>query len=174
MSKPSPQFKWDESALKPAEVTIDFSDLTKTKDDKVTFYELPRTDLVEFVAESLEKRVVEEIKNPTTGEVERNDDGSVKTKTRPFRDVEAEHSAYFFKYLAVSSRGAKDCAFFQALPLTVTALDGLVDMLLKMNHVEEVLATSGNWLMLPTIKSLFAEADPNPVSDPPAEILPAQ
>lgn len=154
MSSTKPKFQWDDSVLTPDSITVNFSKLTtKDEDAAVEFYELPRQTLVEFVAESLEKKIYE---TGEDGKLTKDDEG--KEIKRSFKQVELEHSKFLFKYLSKSTRGKRPEKFFESLELTATMLTGLVDMLLKLNHIEEVLATSGNWLMLPMMRDLFAEA----------------
>jgi hypothetical protein len=148
------QFQWDENALIPSEITVDFKKIDPEHGDVVVFYELPRVHLMEFVSSSLDLQVYET-----------NEDGTVKLKEgtetptkRPITEVEKDSSKHLFKYLALSSRGKKDEKFFEKLPLTTVAIGKLTEMLLEINHVQEIIATSGNWLMLPTMLEMYAEA----------------
>lgn len=148
-----PKFQWDADALVPEVIEIDFAPITG-KEDKVAFHEFPRMILTEFVEESLALKV---IKLKEDGTPEKDDDGNEIRKS--FGEVEKEHSAFLFKYLAKAAKDKKTAEEFGKMDLTVKAMSGLVDMLLKLNHVDEVLATSGNWLMLPTVMAFLAEAD---------------
>lgn len=149
------KYQWDIAALVPEVIEVDFAKLTdKEEPQEVKFYEFTRTDLTTFVEESLALKVIETEKDGTPKKDEQNNE-----IRKPFRDVEKEHSAFLFKWLAVGTRNAKKADYFEKLPLTATAIAALVNMLLKLNHVDEVLATSGNWLMLPTVMEFLAAAD---------------
>lgn len=150
------KFQWDASALIPDTVEIDFSSLTDNAEtpDLVTFTELSRTDLVIFVEESLELNV---IKLKTDGTPETDEDG--KQVRKKFAEVEKEHAAFLFKWLEKACQSKKKAKDFETMKLTVPAIAALVDMLLKLNHVDEVLATSGNWLMLPQAMAFLAAAN---------------
>lgn len=149
-----PKFQWDADALTPDVVKIDFAKLTGTKDAEViTFYEFSRTELTDFVAGSLELKIFE---TEPDGSVKKDAEGvDIRKK---FSEVADEHSAFIFKALATATRSEKDEKFFADLPITAKGMAALVDMLLKLNHVDEVLATSGNWLMLPTVMEILGQA----------------
>lgn len=151
------KFAWDDSALIPTTIDIDFASLLTGKDAadaKVTFHEFPRSELVAFMEESLEKKIY--VPDPT-GKLE--EDGSVAMIKLPFKDVESDHSAFLFKYLSIGCRGQRKAAWFEKLPLTISGITALVDMLLKLNHIEEVMASQGNFMMLPTLRDLFGAAN---------------
>lgn len=149
-------FKWDDNALIPSKVTIDFSPLTDSKDDKaVEFFEFSRTDLTEFVSESLDLQVYETEEDGKTLKLTPETKQPIK---RPFQEVAKDASASLFKFLALATRSKRKAAFFEGLPLTGTALAGLSEMLTELNHVGEVIAASGNWMVLPTMMEMWAEA----------------
>lgn len=158
----SKDFKWDNSALKPSTITVDFTDLLPDKApktfaqgaDAVVFREFSRTDLVSFIDESLSKQIYKP--KLVDGVAATDTEGNEILERVPFIEVESDHSAFLFKYLAVSCRNAKDAEWFAKLDFTISGLTAIVDMLLVLNHVEEVLATQGNFMMLPTIRDLFA------------------
>lgn len=175
----SKDFKWDNSALKPTTIIVDFTELlpqdadkTSTAGaDKIEFREFPRTDLVAFIEESLSKKIwIEKV-----GEDEKpilDAENNPVLERLPFGKVEQDHSAFLFKYLSVGCRGVKSADWFAGLDFTISGLTAIVDMLMTLNHVEEVLSTQGNFMMLPTIRDLFAAtAERN--SDPQAPTLQA-
>jgi hypothetical protein len=141
------KFKWDDKALIPDSIEIVFpTEVTGKEEVKVKFYEFPRPVLVEFVAEALDKNFV--TKNEETGEVSR----------APFKQVADEQSELLFKYLAKATRDTQDIKFFKKLALTSGGMYALVEMLLATNHLDEILATGGNWLLLPSVREMMTEA----------------
>jgi hypothetical protein len=151
------EFKWDDNALIPdsVEVTFQSKDDDKFKKEKVTFYEFPRLTLVEFVTESMDKKFIEI--DAETGQPKRDENDIIIR--RPFGDVADEQAELLFKYLAKASRDVKDIGFFRDLDLTSKGMYALVDMLLSINHLNEILATGGNWLMLPTVREMLSGAE---------------
>lgn len=170
-TKPEYNFVWSDGALIPASLTINFPIFNERgipveegdsiKTEAVKFYELPRTDLVQFMEESLQLKVIEtldeteEREDPITG-----DKVAVpKTRKLPFTQVADEHGDLLFKYLAKMTNGAKDATYFKELPLRADGIAGLVQMFMEVNHVAEILATQGNWLMLPDIQRVLREPE---------------
>lgn len=144
-------FKWDDKALVPDSVEVNFP-LPSGGKEKVTFYEFPRMVLVEFIAESMEKKFIE---TEEDGQPKKDENGIIVR--RPFGDVADEQSDLLFKYLAKASRGAKDIDFFKEADIPSKGMYALVDMIMSINHLDEILATGGNWLMLPTVREMLSE-----------------
>jgi hypothetical protein len=164
------KFQWDDSALVPESVEVNYpaefkEDGSVKKTDKVLHFELARPDLVAFIADALDKNFIKE--------VEKEIDGEKKTVTEriPFREVEAEQSRLLFDGLAKSTRGKKDAEFFEKLEIGARGMDALVEMFFALNHIQEVTATGGNWLMLPTVRAISeAEtAETKTTEDPSSE-----
>ena len=150
----SKKFQWDDSVLVPESLEITFpTEVTGGDPVTVMHYELPRIELVNFVTEGIDKKFI--------SEVEREVDGvkQMVMERTAFKDVVAEQEAMLFKYLAKSSRGKQTAKFYAGLQLGAGALIALVDAFLKLNHLEEITASGGNWFMLPTIRAMLAEAD---------------
>lgn len=154
----STKFQWDDSALIPESVEVNYpvefkEDGTVKKTEKILHFELARPDLVKFIAEALDKNFIRE--------VEKDFDGEKKTVQErvPFREVEAEQSKLLFEGLAKSTRGKKDAEFFANLNIGARGMDALVEMFFSLNHIQEVTATGGNWLMLPTVREALSEAE---------------
>ncbi len=127
------KFEWDDSALIPDEFTVTFHKGTD-KEEKVTFYELPRPDLTEFLAKATERKFVDEEGNRT-----------------PVADVMNEQALFLFEYLAKATRGKKDAAWFEAQEIPVKGLAALTDGFLALCHTDDILAVGGNWLTLPMV-----------------------
>ena len=134
------EFVWDDSALQPA--TVDIGYPTKDGTDKVTHYELSRTDLVEFIAAALDTDFMREVEK----------DGQTIQERIPFAEVSKGQLDLFFKYMAKSTRGAKKPEFFEKLEIGARGMEALVTMFMKLNHVAEVISTAGNWFMLPSVR----------------------
>jgi hypothetical protein len=152
--KMTDRFKWDDKALIPDSVEVTLpAEVTGSEKVKVKFYELSRPDLVGFVAEAIDKKFVNV--NDETGDISRT----------PFKDVEAEQSKLLFKYLAIATKNVHSAEFFENLALTSGGLYALVSMLLTVNHLDEILATGGNWLLLPSVRTMLTEEAEKTESD---------
>lgn len=176
MSKtPEYTFVWSDGALIPAALTINIplfntdgtmqmeSDApgAKPKTEAVRFYELPRKKLVQFLADSTGLKVIEELEemedrfDPVSGDTVQVH----KTKKLPIEQVANEHSDLFFIWLAEMTNGAKTAQYFEDLPIGSNGIAALVEMFMEVNHVNEVLASSGNWLMLPEIQKVLRKPE---------------
>jgi len=170
MSKQN-EFKWDDSALIPATLTVDFTPLLpegSSEPAKVTFHEFSRTELTAFMTDGMLSNVFEMEEDGITA---KRDTQGLPIK-RPFEAVEKYNSQILFEHLSVSTGRAKPPEFFAGLRFTASTMAAFLDAWMKMQHIEEVIATSGNWMMLPTITNLFAGANESE-SVTQAEILPA-
>ena len=158
----SKKFQWDDSVLVPESLEITFpAEVTGSDPVTVIHYELPRIELVNFVAEGIDKKFVHEVEKEIDGEKQ------VVLERTPFKDVVAEQEVLLFKYLAKSTRGKQAAKFYTGLQLGAGALIALVDAFLKLNHLEEITASGGNWFLLPTIRAMLSEADANSESQKP-------
>jgi hypothetical protein len=158
----SKKFQWDDSVLVPESLEITFpAEVTGSDPVTVIHYELPRVELVNFVTEGIDKKFITEVEKEIDGVKQ-----MVVERTK-FKEVVAEQEALLFKYLAKSSRGKQPEKFYAKLQLGAGALIALVDAFLKLNHLEEITASGGNWFMLPTIRAMLSEADANSESQKP-------
>lgn len=167
-------FKYDETALDADRVTVDFGKITGTTDgsDAVEFVELSHPKLREFIKESIAiKTIVEDLDEK--GEPKKNETGEPLMKSRPVEEIAEESFGHLCKWLAEATRGKRKAAYFEKLDMTATMVASLADMLLKINHVEEVLAARGNLLMLPQTMTLFAAANEEPSESPGPTLHPA-
>ena len=147
------KFKWDDTALVPDSVEITFpAEVTGKEAEAVTQYELSRPDLVDFVAEAMDKKFIKEVETEVDGVKQ------LVTERLPFKVVASDQEVLLFKYLAKSSRGTRDDKFYKSLKLGAGGLYALIDMFLQLNHLEEIMASGGNWFMLPTIRKMMSEA----------------
>ena len=144
------KFQWDDSVLVPESLEITFpTEVTGGEPVTVMHYELPRIELVNFVTEGIDKKFINEVER----------EGQMVMERTAFKDVVTEQEALFFKSLAKSTRGKQTEKFYSKLQLGAGALIALVDAFWKLNHLEEITASGGNWFMLPTIRAMLAEAD---------------
>ena len=158
----SKKFQWDDSVLVPESLEITFpTEVTGTEPVTVIHYELPRVELVNFVTEGIDKKFITEVEKEIDGVKQ------MVMERSSFKAVVAEQEALLFKYLAKSSRGKQTEKFYAKLQLGAGALICLVDAFLKLNHLEEITASGGNWFMLPTIRAMLSEADANSESQKP-------
>lgn len=161
------KFTWDEGVLSPDTVVVPF---LRPADEpggepipeNVTFYEFSRTDLIEYLESSKKLKIYKELKE--TEEVE-DEDNPGKMVERPKRErlslgkIGEEHAAFMFKWLEKLCRGSHKADWFANLNLTASMLGKLAEMMYNINHIEEVVAASGNWLMLPTVQKMLAEIE---------------
>jgi hypothetical protein len=155
------KFKWDDSALVPDFVDVTFpTEVTGGEPETVRQWELSRPDLVDFVSEAMDRNFVQEVEKEVEGVMQK------VTERIPFKKVSADQEALLFKYLAKSSRGAKDEKFYKNLKLGAGGLIALVDMFLQLNHLDEITASGGNWFMLPTIRQMLSEAEKDESESP--------
>lgn len=148
------KFKWNAEALIADSCTIPLGG------EEVTFVEFPRQTLVEFISEAMDRKFVTEEALPEA-DIAAGLTGSIE-KRMPFKEVSDLQLEFLFTYLAKATEGTtnpKKKAFFKDLPLTGGGLSALVEMLMNLNHIDEVLTTGGNWLMLPQAMALHAGAD---------------
>lgn len=161
----SKKFIWDNAALVPDSLEITFpSEVTGGDPVTVFHYELPRVELTNFVVEGIDKKFVLEVEKEIEGEKR------MVLERTPFTTVAAEQEALLFKYLAKSTRGKQTEKFYAKLLLGAGGLIALVDAFMRLNHLEEITASGGNWFMLPSIRAMLAEADdslesPKPTSE---------
>lgn len=141
------KFKWSDDALSPDSLEMVFpGSITPTGEDvKVTQWELSRPDVVAFIQEGFDRTFTHEVDQP---------DGTKEKKQLPFADIVKAQETLLWKYLAKSSRGAQDEKFYKSLTLGAKGLIALVDAFMHLNHLEEIMASGGNWFLLPTIRSM--------------------
>lgn len=161
------KFVWDSSALTPETADVPGFPVSMRKDGTVEtedlqFIEFTRTNLVDYVTEGYDVEMYREVEKELLDE-----DGTLKptkiTERIPIKEIDAKQSAVLFKYLSLASwdgskRGVKPPKFFENAPLTGGQISALADMLNQINHIDAILGTGGNWLVLPTIRRL-READ---------------
>jgi hypothetical protein len=165
------KFVWDDSALEPEVITVNFP-VGVGKDggkqtEEVKFIELPRKVLIEFISEAIDKDLITRTKGA---------DGEEKIERRPLKDVATEQEKILFKYLAKgtwdgSQREVKKPEFFEKLDLSANGMANLIEMFLALNHIEEIAATGGNWFLLPQVRRISAAGAEE--SESPKPTLPA-
>jgi len=140
-------FKWDNTALIPDSQEVTFpKEITPDKEDvKLKLIEFPKPVLVNFVNEAIDVQFI----NSTEGH---------EGERLPFKEVEPKQWAMLTKYLAEAVRGEKDQAWFESLSLTSNGIIALVDLLIKINHLTEIVSSGGNYFMLPTVITVLSEA----------------
>jgi len=160
----SKKFQWDDKALVPDTWDVTFpTEVTGGDPVQVIHYELNRTDLVDFVAEGTDN----DFMRPVLGEDGKpvlEEDGTPRKVRAPFKEISNEQAALLWKYMAKSSRGAQTVEFYTGLQLGSNAMLALVDAFMNLNHIDEIMASGGNWFMLPTVRVLLS-AEAKPESD---------
>jgi hypothetical protein len=139
------KFKWDPSCLIPDQIELDFGAL----DPKGPFImrEMSRNDLMDFVVESIDKKFVDEEGN-----------------RQAFVTTAREQEAVLWKYFSLSTSygetsNKRTVKFFEELKLTGSALGNLIEAFFEINHLDEILATGGNWLMLPNVRAIQRQTE---------------
>lgn len=143
----SKAFAWDDSALVPESVTTNIPNPEGGSKEKITFYELPRLELVSFIKEGVEAKFVKEPEN--------EDEKPVNLE---FSVVEEMQINLMCKYLSISCRKVKDEEYFKALPWHPNMIKAFAKLLVDLNHIEEIVTTGGNWLMLPAVSEVLLVA----------------
>jgi len=143
--KAEKKFKWNPDCLVPDSIEIPLG----AADPKgpFTMRELSRTDLLKFVGECIDKKFIKE-------------DG----EREPFVKVATEQEEVLNRYFAMStSYGDKDNKrtpeFFAKLDIPTSAYGDLIEAFFDINHLDEILATGGNWLMLPTVREVQKQSE---------------
>lgn len=139
------EFKWNPDCLIPDEATVDFG----KADPKGPFVmrELSRTDLLAFVVECIDKEFVD-----------------AEGKRDPFAQIAAQQADVLNRYFAAStSYGDKDnkrtAEFFAKVDIPTRAYGDLIELFFDLNHLDEIMATGGNWLMLPRVREIQKQAE---------------
>jgi hypothetical protein len=140
-------FKWDNTALIPdsQEVTFPKEITPEEADVKLKFLEFPKPVLVSFVNEAIDVQFLS---------AEEGHEG----ERLPFQEVEPKQWDMLTKYLAEAVRGEKDQEWFKSLKLTSKGIIALVDLVIKINHLTEIVSSGGNYFMLPTVITVLSEA----------------
>lgn len=162
------KFQWDDKALIPETVEINYpvefkDDGSVKKTEKVHHFELARPDLVSFIAGAIDKHFFIETEEEVDGEKQK------VTKRRPFTEVADEQAALLFDGLAKTTKGKKDAEFFTGLRLGPNGMNAIVEMFFSLNHIQEVIATGGNWLMLPTVREAISAEETQETKNPGSE-----
>lgn len=146
------QFQWDAEALLPETITVPFKRRNEEGtiiSEDVTFTEMPRQKLIEFITEAIDHEFLTEV------EVEKDGKKTTELKRTPFKEVADRQACLLFKYLAECS--GKSVDYFRKLNITGRGMGMLVELLYKVNHIEEVASTGGNWLLLPQVREVLSE-----------------
>jgi hypothetical protein len=142
----SKAFEWDDSALIPESVEVTIP-LAEGKKKKITFYELPRIELVNFIREGVEAKF---IKEPETEDE--------KPTSLGFAVIEELQLKLMCKYLSKLCREVETPEFFLGLAWHPKMINAFAHLLVTINRIEEIIATGGNWLMLPTVHEMLSAA----------------
>ena len=146
-------FEWDASALLP-----DYAEVPDLHgaDEIITLSEFSRTTLNEFIEDCLNRdlSVEEEIEIPSDIEGEEPTRRKIK-KSLPFVEVAKQQSEGVFKYLSLATGGKQNEDYFRSAPLTSNGLGKLVELLYDLNHLDDILAARGNYLLLPSIYQAY-------------------
>lgn len=140
------KFKWNPECLKPSQETIDFG---RELDPNGPFIlrELSRTDLLSFIETSIEKKFLKE-------------DG----EREPFMTVVKDQEPMINKYLSLATSYGEESnkrseEFFAKLDIPTHAYGDIIELFFEINHLDEILATGGNWLMLPTVREIQKQTE---------------
>jgi hypothetical protein len=164
-------FRWDESALEPSTITIPAGFLGTETD--VTLYEFPKTVLNEFLAEGSSGQLLEdtEIDNPyfdeEVGETEENPRRIKSKRVKPVPQVAEERRKVLCKYLALAARDPRITSevFEKALnedKTTYSADAYLAKILFDINHLDALINSQGNCLILHKYMGLGVQEESNP------------
>jgi hypothetical protein len=139
------QFKWNPECLVPSSIDIDFG--PADPGGPFILRELSRTDLLTFINECIEKKFIKE-------------DG----EREAFGVVVKEQEEVINKYFALATsygdeKNKRTPEFFATLEIPTMAYGDLIEAFFNVNHLDEILATGGNWLMLPTVREIQKQTE---------------
>ena len=150
----SKSFEWDDSALIPDSVEVNMPTKDPKAKEKITFYELPRIELIAFIKEGVDTKFVKEPEK----------EGDLP-KAVEFAIVEETQLKVMCKYLAKSCRGAKDEDYFISLDWHPGMIKAFASLLTELNHLEEIMVSGGNWLALPAVSEALSAANKTAVEE---------
>lgn len=173
------KFKWDVAALIPDTAVLPLPvlgtdgkpimDGDKPAFEEVTFHELPRLKLKDFLVEQREKLMAVDLTKPIKVPDEDKPEAEWDTATdaqgnklyqkRPVDEVQEASYAFLAKWCAEMTNGVKTVEDFNTLfdALGTGFTTSLVEMLIEVNHVNEILSTQGNLLWLPLASESLTE-----------------
>lgn len=152
MAKEEKKFKWNPECLQRDEFEVDLG-AADPKGTPFKLYEMSRTPLLAFVEECIDKKFID-----------------AEGDRLPFTQVEKEQAEVLHKYLSESTKtpgllqkgdynpdkdlNFRSAEFFASLDIPARAFGDLIEGWFACQHLEEILATGGNWLMLPTVREI--------------------
>ena len=135
-------YKWNPECLVPETATVD---LGKDLDPggPFEFRELPRTDLLSFIDHCVNNKFTNEAGDRL-----------------PFLEIYKKQEAMINDYLSRSTGKKGDpnfrpVKFFETLEVPPRVYGDFLELLYQINHLEEILGTGGNLLMLPTLREVM-------------------
>lgn len=144
-------FNWSPDALLPETITMTWfigtNDDGSLKTEDVTHTELNRTDLLNFIKEGMDTRLI----------VIKTVEGVDIEESMPFSDQWHRQLGILYKFLAKTS--SKDQKWFESRQLGAKGMTAVIQMMFQLNHIEEVIATGGNLFLLPSIKQITEAVD---------------
>jgi hypothetical protein len=158
-------FRWGPEAMQPETIEVPYPNGAT-----ITHKELSRKKLFLFIDDinktdlkpTYEKRMIELV-NPENNVAQVDDAGEVIKVERTVRvepvvtKVAEEKVKLICKWLAETAQGDFKPKYFEDMDeLTGRTFGNLIEMLFELNHVDEILSTSGNLLMLPLIRPTLA------------------
>lgn len=156
-AKAEKKFKWNPECLQRDTFEVDLG-AADPKGTVFTMYEMSRTPLLNFVEECIDKKFI-------------NEEGD----RLPFTQVASEQAEVLHKYFSESTKtpglvqkgdydSKKDTnfrspEFFKELDIPTRAFGDLIEGWFGVQHLEEILATGGNWLMFPTVREIQRQSE---------------
>jgi len=165
------KFTWDVTALVPETAIVNFptsADISAPT-EQIIFIEFPRAKNEKFISECVETRIGKEVEKDVEVEVPDTDNpGALKTivqskkvyEANPIEDVTTQQAGIIIKWLSeATQRGStpRDVEYFKNVTenyIGSWGLGNLVEMLFAINHTSEIMALSGNYLLLPRMLEL--------------------
>lgn len=138
-------FKWDAEALDRDTLTINLNG------EDVTFTELPRKDALAFITESQKIPMTKPVLGPDDQPL-LDDKGDPVQEMLPLVNRYGDHADLIFKTLAQMTGGSKKEKYFADLDMGLEGITQFADLILTLNHVEDILGSAGNLFLLPWAK----------------------
>lgn len=145
-----PKYRYDASAFVKESIRIEVPEVDNPKAKReLTFTELSHSQLHEMVHELFD---INQLK--TVGEGE-----GAHTQRKTFDELATEVTKPLIKWLSIST--GEDQKYFEKLchSLSTSGVSKLIEILHEVNHIEEILQTGGNLMMLPVVQRIMKVAN---------------
>ena len=155
--KPEKKFKWDSTCLERDECEIDLRN-ADSNGRPFKFLELSRTPLLKFVEECIDREFLNE--KGEREEFTKIADSQLDVLCRYFSESTKTPSLVVKgDYDPTMDKNYRSPEFFKELDITARVFGDLIEQFFNVQHLEEILSTGGNWLMIPTVRRVQRQTE---------------